>query len=80
MDAPSWFKGAHVGDRSGHWRVVAVENRGRILRWSHNLDGRVARSEITPAHPDYPKDPTPEQLRQEGRDAAAARKRALRGH
>lgn len=80
MDRPSWFLGAYVGDRDGLWQVTSTENRGRVLHWVHRVDGRKARTEVTPAHPAYPPDPTPEQARAENKAAAAARKRALRGY
>lgn len=67
---PVWFKGATVGRVRNSpdgtaWEVTSVSNRGRVIEW-RNLNGDlVARSEITPGHPDYPQDPTPEQLRAE---------------
>jgi hypothetical protein len=37
------------------WKVVAVEQGGRVLHWV--ADGmRNARTECTPAHPQYPSD------------------------
>ena len=77
---PTWFKGAAVGRVRNSpdgtaWEVTAVSNRGRVIEW-RNLDGdRVARSEATTDHPDYPPDPTPAQLKAEARAKLEAARR-----
>jgi hypothetical protein len=73
---PRWRKFVQVGSRhfdsKVDWRVERVENRGRVIHWRCEDDGRTARTECMPTHPDYPPDPTPEQLRKESLARIAA--------
>jgi hypothetical protein len=68
VGGPKWSKNAgegYAGYFSGEfWEVVSTENRGRVIHWRAR-DGRKARTEATPDHPDYPPDPTPAQLKAE---------------
>lgn len=65
---PWWVAGARAPERhtfAGElWTVTKVRQNGRVIYW-RSADGRGACTEITPTHPDYPKDPTPKQLKQE---------------
>lgn len=64
VDGPRWAPGVAPGDtqidgRGVCWIVERVEPGGRVVRWAavRRLGGfRVARTEVTPAHPSYPSD------------------------
>lgn len=75
---PHWIADARVGEGcmfGGRvWSISKVENRGRVIHWVCG-DGRVARTECMPDHPQYPQDPTPAQLKQESLDRMAAKRR-----
>lgn len=77
---PHWFKGASFGvtqaDANGErWQVASTEQGGRVIHWLSLRDGRKARTEAAPAHPDYPSD---ESLVEASRAAARAKKAARR--
>jgi hypothetical protein len=53
---PSSWEGLRQTDARGvEWRVSRVEAFGRVLHWETE-SGRVARTEATPDHPEYPSD------------------------
>jgi hypothetical protein len=59
LGGPRWFKGARYGDvqadaNGTRWEVVLIQEGGRVLHWFAN--GRKARTEAAPSHPDYPSD------------------------
>ena len=57
------------------WECTAVEQGGRVLRWVCQSDGRIARTDVTPNHPQYPTD---EQLATAAPERARLRKAAAR--
>ncbi len=65
-DRPSWSSAVWVGRSKEFdgkmWTCTKIRENGRVIFWRCS-DGRVARCEATPDHPDYPKDPTPKQLK-----------------
>lgn len=80
IQGPTWYKNATIGATWNiahpdgfHWEVVDVQDRGRRIEWRCAEDGRTAITICTPGHPDYPPDPTPEQLRKESLERLAAR-------
>jgi hypothetical protein len=79
-NGPRWIPGVLVGQAvrfgSKHWTVQDKKNRGRVIYWRCTSDGLEARTECTPAHPEYPKDPTREELREAAR-ALKERKKAF---
>lgn len=75
---PSWRKDLRIGqvwsfEDGFEWEVIGISDRGRDVRWRCKEDGRVARTVCAPTHPDYPPDPTPEQLRKESLERLHAR-------
>lgn len=60
-DGPRWTKWAYRGlvmtdGRGELWRVTHVAVGGRVLYWECGSDGRTARTQCAPGHPDYPSD------------------------
>ncbi len=75
---PKWRKGLTSSstcvDAAGEtWIVTQIDPEGRDAHWS-GPDGRVARTSVTPDHPDYPPDLTREQQRDLARLAKEAKK------
>lgn len=74
VGGPSWKRGTYKGETvrfaDGLWIVTKMRDNGRVIYWRKDSDGRVARTEATPTHPDYPKDPTSKQLAQQKLDDA----------
>lgn len=79
-DGPRWVPGAQRGDtqtdgRGVRWFCEQVEQGGRVLHWRASGTLRMARTEVTPAHPAYPSD---EAVVAQQRAERAARKAARR--
>jgi hypothetical protein len=57
---PKWSRGVNLYERVRFgeviWECIKKEDRGRVVHWENDA-GLKARTEATPDHPDYPKDP-----------------------
>lgn len=67
LQGPSWRRGVYKGETirfaDGLWVVDKIRQNGRVIYWRNASDGRVASTEAALTHPDYPRDPTPKQLK-----------------